>query len=92
MTRKASLRWHLLGFSLLSTVLLILAVSSWLLWLVAAWSVLLLVHWLYAKSLAVDESWAKRRAREVEYKSYDFSHIQLIKASYKKTSESECGV
>ena len=78
----AGLRWHLLGFVLVVITLLAMTAPAWLWWSVCGWSVLLLIHWLYVKSISVDTAWIDRRAREVQYKSYDFSHIQLIKKSY----------
>ena len=83
------LRWHTLGFVLISLLFTSISTPPWLFWLMCGWSVALLVHWLYAKSLAVDEKWAERRAREVQYKSYDFGHIQQIKAAYETNARSD---
>ena len=83
------LRWHAFGFALASFALISGSAPSWLLWSMCGWSLALLAHWLYVKSISVDEAWAERRALEVQYKSYDFGHIQQIKASYEADTQSD---
>lgn len=50
----------------------------WSFWPLAAWGVVLAVHYLVRKSRTVDEAWADERAADLRSKSYDASHIDAI--------------
>lgn len=50
----------------------------WSFWPLAAWGVLLAVHYLVHKSRTVDESWVAERTADLHSKSYDAGHIDQI--------------
>lgn len=50
----------------------------WSFWPLAAWSVVLAVHYLFHKSGTVDEAWVEERTADLHSKSYDASHIDRI--------------
>jgi len=54
----------------------------WAFWPLAAWGVVLAVHYLVYKARAADERWAETRAADVHSKSYDASHIDSIAERY----------
>ena len=93
--RARALRNHFMGYAgvgiLLFAVDLVTSGPVWFYWPVMAWGVVIGAHWLYCKSLAVDDDWADRRAGELRYKSYDLGHIQQIEESYKNSQSSDSG-
>ncbi|MCG6875772.1 MAG: 2TM domain-containing protein [Betaproteobacteria bacterium] len=52
----------------------------WAFWPLAAWSMLLLIHYLRYKAASVDEEWVEERTAELRLKSYDRDHIENIAA------------
>ena len=50
----------------------------WSFWPLAAWGVVLAVHYLVHKSRTVDEAWAEERTADLHSKSYDASHMDTI--------------
>ena len=50
----------------------------WSFWPLAAWGVVLAVHYLVHKSRTVDETWVEERTADLHSKSYDASHIDRI--------------
>jgi hypothetical protein len=51
----------------------------WSFWPLAAWGVVLGVHYLVHKARRVDEAWVKERADDLHSKSYDAGHIDTIR-------------
>jgi len=51
-----------------------------LFWPLAAWSVVLALHFFIASALDIDEGWAADRADDLRHKSYDFDHIRDIQS------------
>jgi 2TM domain len=56
----------------------------WSFWPLAAWGVVLAVHYLVHKSRTVDESWVAERTADLHSKSYDAGHIDQIAADQEK--------
>ena len=50
----------------------------WSFWPLAAWGVVLAVHYLVHKSRTVDEIWVEERTADLHSKSYDAHHIDTI--------------
>ncbi len=57
---------------------------SWSFWPLFCWGILLACHFLYVRSVNVDQDWVERRADDLRRKSYDASHIIDIQTSYDK--------
>ncbi len=80
--RSRMLRIHFLGFAGVSIVLLSIDLSlfavRWFHWPVMAWGAVLGTHFLYCKSLAVDDAWVEKRTNKIRDKSYDLGHIRAI--------------
>ena len=73
---------YALGVAVLVLVDLAVTGGSWFFWPVLAWSLLVLVHYLYLKSTRVDSRWAEERAGRVLDKAYDLGHIEDIRQRY----------
>jgi hypothetical protein len=82
-------RLHARAYGLGAAILILvdLAVSGgwWFFWPVLAWGFLVLVHYLYLKSIRVDGDWADERATRVLDKAYDLGHIEDIRQRYEGT-------
>ena len=85
---KWALRRHLIAYGCASVVFFVadyfMAGASWFYWPVMAWGAVVGVHWLYCKSIDVDDDWAERRTINIRLKSYDLGHIAAIDESYRK--------
>lgn len=66
------------GMALLLLLNLALGGGWWTFWPMGIWSVLLLLHFCVFRSLHVDQGWARERARDLQARSYDLSHIKDI--------------
>lgn len=79
----AAFRRHAWIFALGAAILIVtnalVGEGWWSFWPLAAWGLILGVHYLFYKSRRVDESWAEERAEDVHSKSYDAGHIDSIK-------------
>ena len=79
-------RLHARAYALGAAILILvdLAVSGgwWFFWPVLAWGFLVLVHYLYLKSIRVDSHWAEERATRILDKAYDLGHIEDIRQRY----------
>ncbi len=79
-------RLHAVAYALGSALLVLVdfAVTGgwWFFWPVMAWGLLLLVHYLYLKSIGVDSRWAEERASRILDKAYDLGHIEDIHRRY----------
>lgn len=58
---------------------LLIGAGWWSFWPLAAWSVILGVHYLFYKTRRVDEAWVEERTQDLRSKSYDAGHIDTIK-------------
>ena len=79
-------RLHAVAYALGSGLLVFVdfAVTGgwWFFWPVMAWGLLVLVHFLYLKSIRVDSRWAEERASRILDKAYDLGHIEDIHQRY----------
>ena len=60
----------------------------WAFWPLFAWGVVFLAHFLYVRTITVDEAWVDERAEELRYKSYDLGHIRDIEERVEKRDSS----
>ncbi len=58
----------------------------WFLWPVFGWGVVAAAHWLYVKSVNIDDDWAERRTEDIRQKAYDAGHIEDIEKRYAGTN------
>lgn len=81
------LRIHLRAYAAAAVpfviVNLVAAGGGWFFWPVVVWGVFVIVHYMYVKSLTIDNGWAQRRARDVTGKAYDAGHIEDIHKRYR---------
>ncbi len=54
----------------------------WQTWPALFWGFLLILHYLAAKTLNVNQAWADRRATRLRLKSYDVGHIEAIEEEH----------
>lgn len=50
----------------------------WLSWPAVIWGVALVAHYMYVKSLSVDDGWADEKAADIFANASDRSHIESI--------------
>ena len=63
------------------------ASSGWFFWPMLAWGIGLTIHWLYFKSINIDEEWVEQRTEDVRLMAYDAGHIENIEKRYFGASE-----
>jgi len=51
-------------------------------WPILVWGFLLFLHFMYVRSLNVDDDWASNRAADVTQHAYDSGHIDIIRKRY----------
>ena len=73
---------HLAVFAAAVPLLLVaetLSGSTWnLFWPLAAWTVLVTLHYFVASAYDLDNAWVDDRVTDLRARSYDFDHIQNI--------------
>ncbi len=52
------------------------------------WTILISIHYFFASTLAIDESWASEKADDVRMRAYDFDHIYHIDERFRKRHHS----
>ena len=67
------------GAAILIVANLLVGDGWWSFWPLAAWAVILGVHYLRHKARTVDEAWVAERTDDLRSKSYDAGHIDTIK-------------
>jgi hypothetical protein len=82
---RLHVRAYALGTAVLVLVDLTVTGGWWFFWPVLAWGLLVLVHYLYLKSIRVDSRWAEERAGRILDKAYDLGHIEDIRRRYEGT-------
>lgn len=83
------LKRHLLAYAgIAAASLLVNAVTFagqlWAIWPLMIFGTLAGVHYLYVRSVYVDEDWVDERAEDLRMKSYDFDHIRDIQRRYEE--------
>jgi hypothetical protein len=89
-TRERDFRWlrrHGIAYllvigSLLAINVLTFAGRLWAFWPAFGWGVVLLVHYLFVRSIHVEDEWVEERAGDLRMKSYDFDHIHNIQGRF----------
>lgn len=86
-TPRRSLQIHLRVYAAVAALFvignLVMADGAWFLWPVLAWGFFVFLHYMYVKSLTIDNRWAQRRARDVTETAYDAGHIDDIRKRYR---------
>ncbi len=49
-----------------------------------AWGVAVAAHWLYVKSVNIDEVWIQQRTEDIRLQAYDLGHIEDIEKRHEK--------
>lgn len=73
---------YVLGTAVLVLLDLALSEGWWFFWPSLGWGFLVLLHYLYLKSIRVDSQWAEDRAAQILDKAYDLGHIEDIHQRY----------
>jgi hypothetical protein len=79
-------RVYALGAAVLFLFDLVVSGGWWFFWPVFGWGILVLLHYLYLKSIRVDSDWAEDRTTQIIEKAYDVGHIQDIRQRYEGAS------
>jgi hypothetical protein len=48
------------------------------------WGVAVAAHWLYVKSVHIDEGWAQQRTEDIRLQAHDLGHIEDIVERHEK--------
>jgi len=79
---RRNFRRHFAAFLVVNVALTAANIAGgapwWAFWPLAAWSLPLLVHYLFYKTSTVDDAWVDERIEDLRSKSYDLSHINAI--------------
>jgi hypothetical protein len=82
------LRRHFLAYVAVNGALFLIDLltpgSWWFLWPMFAWGVAVAAHWLYVKSVHIDETWAQQRTEDIRLQAHDLGHIEDIQTRYEK--------
>ena len=86
---KRFLRRHLMAYAGVNGVLFLINLLTagpwWFFWPVFGWGIAVTAHWLYVKSVDIDDQWVDQRTEEVRQSAYDLGHIEDIEKRYGKT-------
>ena len=76
---RQGLRIHLLAYAsiigLFFLIDLLTPGSWWFVWPLLGWGIALAAHWLYVKSVNIDDAWADRRTEDLRLQALDWSHM-----------------
>ncbi len=76
------LRRHILVYAAANGALFLIDLLTpgpwWFLWPMFGWGVALAAHWLYVKSVHIDEVWAQTRTEDIRLQAHDLGHIEDI--------------
>ncbi len=76
------LRRHILAYVAVNGALFLIDLLTpgpwWSLWPMFGWGVALAAHWLYVKSVHIDEVWAQQRTEDIRLQAHDLGHIEDI--------------
>ena len=82
------LRRHILAYVAVNGALFLIDLltpsSWWFLWPTFGWGVAVAAHWLYVKSVYIDEGWAQRRTEDIRLQAHDLGHIEDIVERHEK--------
>ena len=84
------LRLHALAYGVGVVVSFLVALTlsevSWFFWPAIVWGAFVAFHYMYVKSISIDNRWADHRASEVVVKAYDLGHIEDIQKRHDYTA------
>ena len=76
------LRRHILAYAAINGALFLIDLLTlgpwWFLWPMLGWGVALAAHWLYVKSVNIDDDWAQRRTEDIRLQAHDLGHMEDI--------------
>lgn len=76
------LRRHILVYVTVIGALLLIDLLTpgplWFLWPMFGWGFVLAAHWLYVKSVNIDDDWTQRRTEDIRLQAHDLGHITDI--------------
>ena len=76
---RQSFRIHLLSYASINGLFFLIDLltpgSWWFIWPMLGWGIALAAHWLYVKSVNVDDEWADRRTEDLRLQALDWSHM-----------------
>ncbi len=82
------LRRHILAYAAVIFALFLIDLltpgSWWFLWPMFGWGVALAAHWLYVKSVHIDDDWAHQRTEDIRLQAYDLGHIEDIEKRHEQ--------
>ncbi len=82
------LRRHILAYAAVNGALFLIDLLTpgpwWFLWPMFGWGVALAAHWLYVKSVTIDEDWAQQWTEDIRLQAYDLGHIEDIAQRHEK--------
>ncbi len=82
------LRRHILVFAAVNGALFLIDLLTpgplWFLWPMFGWGFALAAHWLYVKSVNIDDDWAQRRTEDIRLQAHDLGHIEDIAKRHEK--------
>ena len=84
------LRRHILAYAAVTGALFLIDLltpgSWWFLWPTFGWGVAVAAHWLYVKSVHIDDDWAQRRTEDIRLQAHDLGHIEDIEKRYEQAA------
>lgn len=84
--KRRHLQIHRRAFTGAAVIALVAAVavdgSGRFVWPFLIWGFALFLHYMYVRSLDVDEDWASNRAADVSHHAYDSGHIDITRKRY----------
>ncbi len=82
------LRRHILVYATVNGALFLIDLLTpgplWFLWPMFGWGFALAAHWLYVKSVNIDDDWAHRRTEDIRLQAHDLGHIEDIAKRYEQ--------
>ncbi len=80
------LRPHARAYAVAAVIFLLVDLVAsegwWFFWPVLVWGSVVFLHYMYVKSVRIDDDWAARRTREIGDRAYDLGHIEDIRKRY----------
>ena len=82
------LRRHVLAYAAINGALFLIDLLTpgpwWFLWPMFGWGVAVAAHWLYVKSVHIDEVWVRQRTEDIRLQAQDLGHIEDIQMRHEK--------
>ncbi len=82
------LRRHILAYAAVGGALFLIDLLTpgpwWFLCPVFGWGVAVAAHWLYVKSVHIDEAWTQQRTEDIRLQAHDLGHIEDIVTRHEK--------